>query len=163
MSGTMEGGDCIMLVRGEKSITSLAISVNFFLGTKYVLIPYKCMFVESTGARLTKLNLMNCSKSSSKYLLSWGESWYIRLWRGKFSPGINLKVVYPKVFDTSPLSKLWRAITCGYFSKNIFLMYGRISASKSCRFIASSGVLWIIVGTSSPPSIIWGPISAVPV
>ena len=70
ISGTMEGGDCIILVRGEKSITSLAMSVNFLRGTKYVLIPYKCMLVESTGARRTKLNLINCSKSSSRYLLS---------------------------------------------------------------------------------------------
>jgi len=34
ISGTIDGGDCIIDVNGEKSITNLAISVNFFLGTR---------------------------------------------------------------------------------------------------------------------------------
>ena len=34
-------------------MTSLAMSVSFFLGTMYVDIPYKCMSVLSIGALLT--------------------------------------------------------------------------------------------------------------
>ena len=39
ISGTTEGVDCIILVRGEKSITKRAMSVSFLPGTMYVDMP----------------------------------------------------------------------------------------------------------------------------
>ena len=54
ISGTTDGGDCIIVVSGEKSITNLP-NLTYFYVVRHmwsVDIPYRCMSVVSIGALL---------------------------------------------------------------------------------------------------------------